>query len=166
MRLLSSSAIAGWFGFTCSCPPAPRAWQWDEEGVQGLCAWPGLPSPAPGMEESSQLLTGKEMRWKVLYCRDRGGGLEHHHSGLEHHGILMELGLNLFCLISQHRFSHLRTENSWVYLFAREGIQWPTCFHPKEEARSFCLPVPPYQKHWSMTVDVHHGYRLCVVAAA
>lgn len=55
----------------------------------------------------------------VLYCWDPGGGLEHHHSGLEHHGILAELGLNPFCV----RFSCLRTENSWAYLFVREGIQ-------------------------------------------
>lgn len=54
-----------------------------------------------------------------MYCWDPGGGLEHHHSGLEHPGILAELGLNPFCV----RFSHLRTENSWVYLIVREGIQ-------------------------------------------
>lgn len=118
MRLLSSSAITCWFGFTCSCLPAPRAWQWDEEGVQGLCAWPGF--PFPGSRHGRELTTAHGKGGEgVLCCWDPGGGLEHHHSGLEHHGILVELDLNPFCM----RFSHLHTENSWVYLFAREGIQ-------------------------------------------
>lgn len=97
-------------------PPCSPVGQWACAGVrrerEGFR--PGL-TPAPGMEDGSQHSILKERSWRGLVLlgqllRDPDGSLEHH-SGSEHHSILVELDLNPFWVISQY-CAHLHTKSS------------------------------------------------------